>query len=73
MIIAPVLSQYISIGSLLVGATPSPSINFLIQIAFIAASGAAMYLPYVEDIAVVLCLAFFHSTTPAFKTKTYHV
>nr|GEV45023.1 putative reverse transcriptase domain-containing protein [Tanacetum cinerariifolium] len=71
MEIAPKLSHNISIGSLLVGTTPSPSINFLIHTASIAASEAAMYSTFVEYIVIVLCLALFQSMAPPLSINTY--
>ncbi|GJU54839.1 hypothetical protein Tco_1228553 [Tanacetum coccineum] len=68
MVMAPVLSQYISIGLLMLGITPSLGMNLRIQIASIAASAAAMYSASIEDIAVVLCLELFQSIAPPFIT-----
>ncbi|GJZ99326.1 hypothetical protein Tco_0671877 [Tanacetum coccineum] len=65
MVMAPVLSQYISIERSLLGTTPSLEMNLRIQIAYIAASEAAMYSACVKDIAVVLCLELFQSTAPS--------
>ncbi|GKG37472.1 hypothetical protein Tco_0447645, partial [Tanacetum coccineum] len=59
--------------SIIVGTIPSPKINFLIQIASIVPSEAAMYSASVADIEVVLCLELFQSTAPPFKMKTYLV
>ncbi|GKG05716.1 hypothetical protein Tco_0325802, partial [Tanacetum coccineum] len=60
--ISDVLSHNIFIGLLLVGTIfPSLSINFLIETASIEAFATAMYLAFVEDIAIVLCLALFPS------------
>ncbi|GJZ55386.1 hypothetical protein Tco_0610579 [Tanacetum coccineum] len=68
------MSHSISICLLFNGtAPPSPTINFLIQTASIDASAAAMYSAYVEDIAVVLCLALFQSMAPPLSTNTYPV
>nr|GEX36579.1 zf-CCHC domain-containing protein/UBN2 domain-containing protein [Tanacetum cinerariifolium] len=41
-----------------------------VEVASIDASAAIIYSPYVEDIAVVLCLALFQSTTPPLTPRT---
>ena len=50
---ASLLSHYRAMGSALLGTTPSPEMNFLIQTASFAASEAAMYLASVVESAVV--------------------
>nr|GFB96209.1 hypothetical protein [Tanacetum cinerariifolium] len=70
--IAPVLSQYILMGSLVVGTTPSTEMNFLTHTASLEASKAAIYSAFADEVANMLCLALFQSTAPSFKTNTYH-
>ena len=51
--IAPLLSQYKFTGSNILGTTPSPAMNFLIQTASLAASEAAIYSASIVDSLMV--------------------
>ena len=53
---APLLSQYKPTGSDILGTTPNPVMNFLIQTAYFATSKAAMYSASVVESATMSCL-----------------
>ena len=67
---APLLSQKRGIGDLTEGITPSWEVNFLIQIAYLAASDAAIYSASVVESAVTLCLELFQLTAPPLQMNT---
>ena len=66
---APLLSQYKSIGRTMLGTTPSSIMNFFIQTASLAASEAAMYSDLVVESAVVSCLELFQPTAQPFNVN----
>ena len=68
---APLLSQYKSTGSDILGTIPNPVMNFLIQIASLAASEVAMYSASVVESSTVSYLELFQLTIPSFKKNTY--
>src|SRR3954468_19475222 len=68
---APLLSQYISMGSSALGTTPSSVMNFLIQYPSFVASEAVMYSASVVESATVFCLELFQLTAPPLSVKTY--
>src|SRR3954470_12094814 len=68
---APMLSQYIDIGSSALRTTPSSVMNSFIHIASCEASEAAMYSDSVEDLATTLCFALLQLTAAPFKINTY--
>ena len=69
---APLLSQYKSTGSDILGTIPNPVINFLIQTASLASSGAAMYSASVIESAMVSYFEFFQLIASPFK-KTHNL
>ena len=58
-VIAPLLSQNRSIEFEILGTTPSPVMNFLIQTASLAASNAAIYSASIVESATVSCFELF--------------
>ena len=55
----------------MLGTTPSPVMNFLIQTASLAASEAAIYSASVVESATVSYLELLQLTAPPFKQNTY--
>ena len=64
---APLLSQYKPTRSDILGITPNLVMNFLIQIASLAASEAAIYSASVVESATVSYLELLQLTAPPFK------
>ena len=62
--------QYKGIKSIMLGTTPSLVMNFLSQIASLAASKATMYSDSVVESTVVSCLELFQLTAPPFNVNT---
>ena len=54
----------------MLGTTPNPVMNFLIQTASFAASKAAIYSDFVVKSATVSYLELFQLTVPPFKQNT---
>ena len=67
---APLLSQYKRIESIMLGTTPSSKMNFLIQSASLAGSEAAMYSDSIVESAIVSYSKLFQLTVPPFKVNT---
>ena len=57
--IAPLLSQNRSTGFKILGTTPSPVMNFLIQIASLGSSGVAIYSTSIVELATVSSFELF--------------
>ena len=68
---APLLSQYKSTGSDILGIIPNPVMNFLIQTASLAASEVAMYSASIVESATLFYFELLQLTVPPFKQKTY--
>ena len=68
---APLLSQYKSTESDILGTIPNLVMNFLIQTASLAASEAAIYSASVVESVTVSCFKLLYLTTPPFKQNTY--
>ncbi|GKC30259.1 hypothetical protein Tco_1037553 [Tanacetum coccineum] len=66
---APVLSQYILMGSSIVGTMPSPEMNLRIHTASFDASKAAIYSASVDEVAKILCFVLFQSTIWRIRVK----
>ena len=68
---APFLSQYKSTGSDILGIIPNLVMNFLIQIASLVTSEAAMYSASIVESVTVSYLELLQLTAPPFKQNTY--
>ena len=69
---APLLSQYSGIGSVLLGTIPSSVTKFFIHTASLAASEAVMISASVVELVVEPCLEQRQVTAPPLMIKTYH-
>ena len=70
--IAPLLSQNRSTGFEILGTTPSPVMNFLIQTTSLVAYDAAIYSASVVESATLSCFELFQLIAPPFKQNTKH-
>ena len=66
----PLLLQNRSIGFEILGTTPSPIMNFLIQTTSLVASYATIYSVSVVESTTVSCFELFQLIEPPFKQNT---